>query len=258
MTRRVAVSGAASGIGRALAGMLTERGEEVIGIDRADTDVCADLSRPAERRDAATRVLAQCAGVLDAVVACAGLSEPSPAVVGVNYFGVTELVETLRPALAAARWPRAAVVGSISGTQPCDPDVVAACLHGDEPTALHLAAEAAERGDARRLYPSSKAALAQWARRTCVAPGWADAGIPLNVVAPGVVRTPMSEPLFADERMRRAMHTAVPMPLNGPCGPEAVAGALAWLVSPDNTHLTGQVIYLDGGAEATLRGPEVY
>lgn len=110
----------------------------------------------------------------------------------------------------------------------------------------------------QKLYPSSKAALAQWLRRECVTPEWAGAGIPLNAVAPGVVRTPMSEPLFADERMKGLMDRAVPMPLNGYAGPEAIAAALGWLINPENTHMTGQVLYVDGGAEVSLRGPSLF
>lgn len=258
MTRRIAVSGAASGIGAALTDLLTERGDQVIGIDLRGTRVCADLGTPTGRREAAAQVLALCDGELDAVVAAAGVSAPSPSAVGVNYFGVVELMAALRPALAAARRPRAAVVGSISATQTCDPEVVEACLTGDEPAAMRRAAGLVERGEGRRLYPSSKSALAQWARRACVETGWAGAGIPLNVLAPGVVRTPMTRPLFEDAEMTRVMRSAVPMPLHGPCEPDDVARALAWLIAPDNTHITGQVVYVDGGAEASLRGPGTY
>src|SRR5690606_41966940 len=101
-------------------------------------------------------------------------------------------------------------------------------------------------------------ALAQWMRRVCVTPGWAGAGIPLNAIAPGVVRTPMTAPLFADEAMVQVMNEAVPMPLNGHAGPEVIAEALRWLLSPANTHMTGQVVYVDGGAEATLRGAGLF
>jgi NAD(P)-dependent dehydrogenase (short-subunit alcohol dehydrogenase family) len=257
MSRRIAVTGAASGIGQALARQLTEAGETVIGVDLKDADVCADLGAVTGRASAVEGVLEQCGGVLDALVLCAGINAPSPALISVNYFGVTALAEGLRPALAAAPAPRAAVVGSISGTQPVDDEVVAACLAGDEAAAL-ARAEAVMGEGPQKLYPSSKAALAQWLRRTCVAPGWADAGIPLNAVAPGVVRTPMSAALFADERMKAVMDRAVPMPLGGYAGPEVIAASLAWLISRANTHMTGQVLYVDGGAEVSLRGSSVF
>jgi NAD(P)-dependent dehydrogenase (short-subunit alcohol dehydrogenase family) len=257
MSRRIAVTGAASGIGRALVQQLAAAGETVIGVDLKDADVCADLGTEAGRAHAVASVLEQCGGVLDGLVACAGINTPSPALVSVNFFGVTALAEGLRPALAPAPAPRAAVVGSISGTQPVDAQVVDACLAGDEAAALARAQEVMGDGP-QKLYPSSKSALVQWMRRVCVTPDWAGAGMPLNAVAPGVVRTPMSEPLFADERMKAVMDRAVPMPLNGYAGPEVIATALGWLISPENTHMTGQVLYVDGGAEVSLRGSAVF
>ncbi|RFU20538.1 SDR family oxidoreductase [Geodermatophilus marinus] len=257
MSRRIAVTGSASGIGQALAEQLTGAGDTVIGIDLKDADVCADLGTPTGRTHAVEAVLERCGGVLDGLVACAGINVPSPTLVSVNFFGVTALAEGLRPALAAAAAPRAAVVGSISGTQPVDEEVVAACLADDEAAALARAEVVMGEGP-QRLYPSSKAALARWVRRYCVIPEWAGAGIPVNLVAPGVVRTPMSAALFADERMKQVMDRAVPMPLNGYAGPEVIAEALSWLIGPSNTHMTGQVLYVDGGAEVSLRGPAVF
>lgn len=251
--RTIAVSGSASGIGGSLAGMLRDAGETVIGIDLRDADVCADLSVPEGRASAVAETLERAGGRLDAVVACAGVSDFTVMPVKVNFFGVVGLLEGLRPALAAAEAPRAAVVGSISGTHPVDDDVVRACLDGDEPAAIAAATKVEESGAGGRLYPSSKSALAQWLRRVCTTPEWAGAGIPLNAIAPGVVKTPMSAPLFEDEGMFEIMKEAVPMPLNGFAGPEVIASALDWLISPANTHMTGQVIYVDGGAEATLR-----
>ncbi|GAA2400257.1 SDR family oxidoreductase [Actinomadura vinacea] len=252
--RTIAVSGAASGIGRALADLLRANGDRVIGVDREETDVRADLAASEGRAEAVRGVLERCGGVLDGLVACAGISAPEPLTIRVNFYGAVGLLEGLRPALAAAPAPRAAVVGSISGTQPVDRAVVAACLEGTEEEAVRLAGEA--RGGT--LYPSSKSALARWLRAAAVTPAWAGAGIPLNAIAPGVVRTPMTAPLFEDEATRKSMDDAVPMPLNGYAGPEVVAEALRWLIGPANSHITGQVVYLDGGAEAMRRGPEVY
>ncbi|GAA1775689.1 SDR family oxidoreductase [Actinomadura chokoriensis] len=253
MARTIAVSGSASGIGRALAALLRDAGDTVIGIDLRGADVCADLSVPEGRADAVARTLEKAGGRLDAVVACAGVSDFTIMPVKVNFFGVVELLDGLRPALAEAEAPRAAVVASISGTHPVDDDVVRACLDLDEPAAIAAATKVEESGAGGRLYPSSKSALAQWMRRVCTTPEWAGAGIPLNAIAPGVVKTAMTKPLFEDEAMFQIMNEAVPMPLNGYADPEVIAEALRWLVSPGNTHMTGQVIYVDGGAEATLR-----
>ncbi|WP_327335716.1 SDR family oxidoreductase [Streptomyces sp. NBC_01324] len=255
MPRNVVVTGSGSGIGAALTAALRARGDRVIGVDLRGGEVDADLSTPEGRATAAAAAQEEAGGVVDAVVTCAGTSVPGTAMVTVNYFGTTGFLTALRPALAAADRPRVVAVGSISGTQPVDADVVAACLADDEATALTYAERAVTEGRARQLYPSSKAALAQWARRTAVAEGWASAGIPVNVVAPGIVLTPMSAALFDDPEMKKVMDAAVPMPLNGYPRPEDVAAAALFLASDENSHITGQVVYVDGGAEATLRGP---
>lgn len=251
--RTIAVTGSASGIGAALTNLLQKQGDRVIGVDLRHADVVADLSTHDGRLAAAAAVTAAAGGVLDGVVTCAGTSVPGDLMVKVNYFGTTELVAALQPALARSSAPRVVVIGSISATHPADADVVTHCLAGDEPAALAAAAVATEAGRSRQLYPSSKSALHQWARRTAIEPGWASAGIPLNVVAPGVVLTPMTEDLMTDPAMKEVMDAAVPMPLNGYLQAEDVAQVLAFLVSPENSHITGQVIYVDGGAEAVTR-----
>ncbi|WP_109509172.1 SDR family oxidoreductase [Nocardioides speluncae] len=251
--RTIAVTGSASGIGAALTNLLEERGIRVIGVDLRDADVVADLASAEGRLAAAEAVTSAVDGVLDGVVTCAGTSVPGELMVKVNYFGTTQFVSALRPALAKSSAPRVAVVGSISGTQQADDDVVAACLADDESAAQAAAAAAVADGRAQQIYPSSKLALARWARRTSVEEGWASARIPLNVVAPGVVLTPMTEQLLADPVMKGVMDAAVPMPLNGYLAAVDVAQVLAFLVSPENSHITGQVVYVDGGAEATLR-----
>lgn len=256
MPRTVVITGAASGIGAALSRQLADRGDRIIGVDLAGTDVSADLSTP-EGRAAAIEKVADLAGSsLDAVVTCAGTSVPGKAMITVNFFGTTVFVDGLRDLLAASDAPRVILVGSIASTQPVDDAVVAACLAGDESGALAAADEVIGRGWAYQLYPSSKSALSQWARRTAVSPGWAEDGIAVNVVAPGIVLTPMSADLFDNPEMKQVMDAAVPMPLHGYAEADDIARVIAFLADAATTHVTGQVIFVDGGAEVTTRGPE--
>ena len=102
------------------------------------------------------------------------------------------------------------------------------------------------------------AGLSLWVRRQSIAPEWAGAGIPINAVAPGVIRTPMTEGILSTADGRAMLLGMVPAPLNGPAEPDVPARLLAWLVSEENSHVTGQVIFLDGGADATVRGDRIF
>lgn len=260
MNRTYVVTGSASGIGATTARLLTERGARVIGIDLRDADVEADLSTPEGRSAAAEAAIEQAGGRIDAVIACAGISAPIAKTISVNYFGVTELLEGLRPALAKSDAPRAAVVSSMASLQPNSAEMVEAALAGDERSAVEVAEELAAQGPeiGYLVYPSSKRALSRWVRRRSISPEWAGAGIPLNAVAPGTVLTPMTEQLLATHEGRAMVDAAVPMPLNYHQPPESVANLLIWLTSVENSHLAGQVIYDDGGAEVTLRGEDAW
>lgn len=104
----------------------------------------------------------------------------------------------------------------------------------------------------RAVAVSSMAALMP------AAPEWAGAGVSLNAAAPGIIATPMTAGLIATAEGRRALLEAVPMPLNGIAEPLVVARALAWLGGEENTHLCGQIVYVDGGSDAVLRGDSVW
>lgn len=260
MPRTYVVTGSASGIGATTSQLLHERGERVIGIDLRGADVEADLSTREGRAEAAAKAIDLAGGRIDAVIACAGIAAPIAKTISVNYFGVTELLEALLPALAASAAPRAAVVSSMASLQPNSPEMVEAALAGDEARAVEIAEGLAAQGPqiGYLVYPSSKRALSRWVRRESITPAWAGAGIPLNAVAPGTVITPMTAELLKTPEGAAMVDASVPMPLNYHQPPESIAYLLIWLTSPENTHLAGQVIYDDGGADATLRGDDIW
>ena len=80
---------------------------------------------------------------------------------------------------------------------------------------------------------------------------YASRGLRVNVVAPGLVDTPLAAPVTgtpASLEASRAMH-----PLGRIGAPEEVASAVAWLLDPEQAWVTGQVLGVDGGL-ATVRG----
>lgn len=260
MHRTYVVTGTASGIGQATARLLRGRGHRVIGVDVACSEVVADLSTPDGRDAAVDGVLIEAGGHIDAVIANAGLSEPVAKTAAVNYFGAVKLLEGLRPALLSSHAPRAVVTSSMATLLPVDPELVAACLAGDEEAALEIAGRIEARGPevGGVIYPSSKRALSRWVRREAASPRWAGCGIPLNAVAPGIVETPMVSGLLASPEATAAVDAAVPMPLHGHLRAVQVAKLLVWLASEENTHLCGQTIYIDGGSDVVLRGDDVW
>jgi NAD(P)-dependent dehydrogenase (short-subunit alcohol dehydrogenase family) len=258
MVRTYIVTGAASGIGRATAELLTSRGEKVIGVDLAGSDINVDLTTAEGRKTLVSEAERLSGGTIDGVLAIAGLAAEIPATVGVNFFGMVATLEGLRPLLSQSDAPRAVGVASMASLHPVDDELVAALAAGDETAALARAAVIGQGGTGGSIYASTKKAFAQWIRRQAPTPDWAGAGIPLNAIAPGVIVTPMTAPLLETEEGREQIRQGVPMPLNGFAEAIVPARLLSWLVSEENSHLCGQVIFIDGGSDVVIRGDSTW
>jgi len=260
MARTIVVTGSASGIGAATTRLLRAGGDRVIGVDLAGADIDADLATPEGRAAMVDAVTEASGGTVDAVIANAGSAAQVPLTVSINYFGAVATLEGLQPLLARSDAPRAVITSSMASFHPNDEELVAACTSGDEDAALARAAalEAAGEGAEQLIYASTKNAINRWMRTVAPTDDWAGADIPINAVGPGVIETPMTEGFLATAEGREMLAQMVPMPLGGTGRPEEVAELLVWLASAANSKMTGQVIFIDGGADAVMRGPTAF
>lgn len=218
------VSGGASGIGAAVVAALTAAGTRAVVWDRAaSAEIVCDVSDPASV-DAALARTVQLVGAPDSWTLCAGrghsglLLDADPAdwdaVAGVNAKGLWLSMRAAARAMIAAGVPGSIVaVTSVSGRL-ADPGM--------------------------GLYCASKAAADMLVR--VAATEWAEHGIRVNAVAPGVTRTPMLGP----ESARGWTEGVVARTLLGRLG-EAADVATAVLALHGATWVTGQVLAADGG-----------
>ncbi len=194
-------------------------------------------------------------GALAGIVTCAGLASlpgrPGSLLAAVNYFGTVDVLDGLRPLLAAGGPRGAAVAISSNSTtvQPAIPaDLVEALLRHDE----DLSAQIADARDSLVAYPASKLALAHWVRRHATGRDWAGSGLRLNAIAPGLIDTPMVAGMRADAEAGPLLDM-LPIPLGRPGRPEEIAALVDFLLGPDGTFFCGSVLFCDGGSDALLR-----
>ena len=230
-------------------------GHQVIGVDRGDADVVADLATPPGRQKAIDEVLARCGGSLDGAVLAAGLGPKRGAerTIGeVNVLGVTELLTALRPALAAGGGGKVVVIGSNSTTStPLVPArAVRLLTRGDAAGAARIIRR---RGPLAPpvAYAASKLAVSRWCRVHATTPEWAGARIRLNLLAPGPVMTPLLRAQLDSPTGKQVRSFPVPAREYGTV--DQIADWVMMMLSPAADFMVGSVVTVDGGTEALLR-----
>lgn len=260
MARTIVVTGSASGIGKTTADILENAGERVIRVDLNEGDVTADLGSAEGVSAAVDQIADLSGGVIDGLVANAGVSHPTELSLKINYFGTVALIEGLRPLLAKAKAPRVSVTTSAATLQGNDPELVDLMLAGEEEKAIErgtaLTAQGPQIGYAN--YSSSKRAISRWIRQVAPTREYAGAGIGINGVGPGQVFTGMTTDLFSTEEGRKMAADAMPTPYNGIAEAEHIAAVHEFLISEGNARMTGQVMFVDGGYDAQSRGDNIW
>jgi acetoacetyl-CoA reductase/3-oxoacyl-[acyl-carrier protein] reductase len=228
------VTGAASGIGHAVARALAAAGARVHGLDRRVPEPAAlgalamafhtvDVCDTAAVQEAVERIVAE-EQRIDLVVCAAGITrdhalwklsdEEWSAVLDVNLAGAFRVLRAVARPMRAAGRGRIVHIASING------------LRGK----FGLAA-----------YSASKAGLIGLTRTAARELG--PRGITVNAIAPGMIETPMSARLPAEVLRQAVEETAT-----GRLGvPADVVGAVLYLLSDEAAHVTGVVLPVDGG-----------
>ncbi|MBW1687205.1 MAG: 3-oxoacyl-ACP reductase FabG [Deltaproteobacteria bacterium] len=239
MKRRVLVTGASRGIGRAIA----------LALARAGFAIAINYR---ERRDAAEDTLARIQGIGgDATLlafdvadraACKQALESDLAAHG-SYYGVVcnagVHADAPFPGLTDQAWDsviRTNLDGFYNVLRPLVMPMVRARSGGRIVTISSASAVVGNSGQVN--YSASKAGLIGATRSLALE--LAKRNITVNSVAPGLIKTDMTEGLPVDEIAK-----LIPMRRLGT--PEDVAGVVAFLFSEDAAYITGQVVSVNGG-----------
>lgn len=226
--RRAVVTGAARGLGAAIADRLEVDGIDVVRLDvvaAPGVTVCDVSSRRA------VEATADAIGPVDVLVNNAGiwrfgaLEDVDPddfeQVMSVNLGGTFHCTQVFGRSMLAAG--AGAIVNMVS-----------------------IAAAAAN--PSVGAYSASKSAVLALTRQTALE--WGPRGVRANAVGPGLVPTPGTGGVYDDAEVRRVRAGAVPLRRLG--ADTDIAGVVSFLVSADAAYVNGQVLYVDGGLSQAL------
>ena len=218
MSQRTAlVTGAARGIGAAIAEALRAQDVSVLQAGRADLDLsdAASINAWLGRHGGAVDILVNNAGinVLNDIEAVT--PEDWSAMVQVDLTAPLQLIQGIAPGMRRRGWGRIVNISSIFG-------VVTR--------------------ERRGAYSAVKAGLNGLTRTAAVE--LAPSGVLVNSVCPGYVATDLTRQNNSPADIEKIEAT---IPLGRLAAPDEIARLVAWLCSEANTYLTGQTILVDGG-----------
>ena len=237
------VTGAARGIGLAIAEWFYARGHRVVlvDIDRVT------LARAARRFDDPKRVLAVGCDVSSAAQVKAAVARTVKKFGRIDALVNNAGIAIFKPLLKTplADWKRVLEV-NLTGAFICSQACAPVMLKGGGGSIVNIASISGLRASTLRVaYGTSKAGLVQLTKQLAAELG--TQGIRANCIAPGPVETDMAK-LVHTPAIRKDYHDIIPLNRYGTT--EEIAAAVGFLCSPDAGYVNGQVLAVDGGFEA--------
>jgi NAD(P)-dependent dehydrogenase (short-subunit alcohol dehydrogenase family) len=219
-------------------------------MDRQESDVAAHRHLPVDLGDPASieAAVASVHGPVQALFNCAGLAptQPTLAVIKVNFLGQRQLTEGLLPTM-----PRGAAIVSVSSNGGLDwrarRELLDAFLETTD-FAQGLAWAEGHVAEIASGYRFAKEALTLWTLRESAR--LIGRGVRINCSSPGAVSTPMLDEL--ERTIPAAAIDATAHPIGRRSSPEEQALALLFLASDAASYINGVDLPVDGGFAATL------
>ena len=241
LTGKVAlVTGAAQGIGRAIALLLARNGADIVvsDINLEKAEETAKEIRVIGPMATAVKVdvsnLSDVERMVEAVI-----EKLAKIDILVNNAGITRDKLVLR--MTEEDWD--AVLGvNLKGTFNCTKTVIRHMAKQRSGRIVNIASVVGEMGNAGQAnYSASKAGVIGLTKT--IAREYAQRGINVNAIAPGYIETPMTDAL--PEKAKEELKKLIPMERLGK--PEDVADAVLFLVCEESSYITGQVLNVNGG-----------